>query len=212
MAPPFFCTGQTKEQQLLSWVDMQLGSGNGILRGTLYQPKFLGRTNPFLNEKVHEIGTIYYFDQPYFNQKISLDIYENAISIKRIIDSKEVYIRVFEEKVDSVLIDDRKFVFKKDGNKYRIHEELYSDNRISLYKNHEKKEFINRRNVVQFLAKSSYKLKIDNRLVQVSSAKSYYKVFVQFKPKIKEYIAKNKIRLKGAEDHKTLVQFISKNL
>lgn len=196
-------------QGLLEWADAYYANGSGILRGTVYKPRFIGSSNPFLEDEFYFDATIYYFGEPYFHQKTSIDISEHAITVKKRIGTKEIYIRVFEEAIDSILIGKRKFIVGFSDERRTIYEELFAINDMKLLHRQDKKEHVNRLNRLEYKSTPNMVLQLGSSYTLLKSFKTYQHTLPYHKSEINKFIKTNDLQYDNLDDHMQLLMYMA---
>ncbi len=192
------------EVSLYNWFDETIGRENlSINNGTLYIDFYNTKKqdNCFLNSKIFQKGDVLYDGQPYYDLNINYDIYKDNVVFETVNDKTKTLITLISDKIDSFILDGKKFDNLKNQNKKNenfisgFYESSFSVKDFTLYIKHIKlkRDVIQDDNkvYVEFDKKNSFILKKQNTFYQIDTKSEITKLFPNFKKNINEYYELN---------------------
>jgi len=216
---PFISISQNQDAKpdIYTLFDNIVGLENmGVYNGKEYREKSntLDDNHPYFDSSDFLLGSIEYDSQLYFNISMKYNIYNQEVILKlRKKNSSETVIKLYNDKIGSFIINNRKFinVSLNDDDVYAFYEEVFIDSSFSLLIKHKKVKkdlyFEGLMYVEYIAAKKEYFIFSDNSHNELNSKKDIANLFPSFKQNINQFYRDNRLLRKTNYD-----QFLTKLL
>ena len=205
--------GQVDELRLeYVYFDDIVGEENtSLYQGILHLEKYrtINENKQFFKSSKFYNGTIWYEGQPYFNQKIKYDVFEDGLLLKLKEEVGGGILKVVKANVDSFKIDEHNFINiglsnSSDDVQPGFYEVIFESVTASLCVKHNK-NIIKKKNekfgYYEFVdAPKTYVLFYEDMYYKLNSKKSVLRLFPQHELQINEYYKKSRKTLNKNKD------------
>lgn len=163
-----------------------------LFQGILYTESYrtVNDLKPFFKSTDFLYGNIWYKGQPYYNQLLKYDVFDDELLI--LLGDKGNTLRLSKKDVDSFTIQDHQFIHLKDGIDFEsgYYEELFKNETFELYAKHKKKILERRSEKVVYYEfkdrKIEHLLFYQNQYHELNSKKDILQVFPNYKTQINQ--------------------------
>ena len=196
-----------------NWFDDQVGIENtALFNGIRYKELYRvnGDLHKFYKSPDFLIGDVIYQGQPYFDQQLKYDLYEDQIIVQLTSQSGSSIMKLIKDQIDAFQIEGKQFYHLRDLEVYKskeiiddFYELMHEGKALRLFKKNKKiQNKVLEKKVVyyQFRAKDEYYLLYEDVFYPVKSKSDFLKIFPNNKKQINDYFASNKYLMKTDYD------------